>query len=75
MCPWSQVSRPTRGFDQNKGSNQLARFLILNYAPQLPPDIMLGAGNQWAKVAKSRIFIDLDDLSIEKLMVSITRKY
>lgn len=32
---------------------------------------MLTAGNQWAKIAKARIFVDLDDLSIEKLMVSI----
>jgi len=36
---------------------------------------MLAAGNQWAKIAKSRIFIDLDDLSIEKLMVSIAEEY
>lgn len=28
------------------------------------------AGNQWAKIAKARIFVDMDDLSIEKLMVS-----
>ncbi|KAJ5234742.1 uncharacterized protein N7469_003910 [Penicillium citrinum] len=48
-----------------------AKFLVLNYASQLPPDIMLAAGNQWAKIAKSRIFIDLDDLSIEKLMTAI----
>ncbi|KAJ5988597.1 hypothetical protein N7481_003807, partial [Penicillium waksmanii] len=48
-----------------------AKFIALNYAPQLSPELMLTAGNQWAKIAKARIFVDLDDLSIEKLMTAI----
>ncbi|KAJ5103173.1 hypothetical protein N7532_003702 [Penicillium argentinense] len=48
-----------------------AKFLALNYSGQLPPESILSAGNQWAKIAKARIFMDLDDLSIEKLMTAI----
>jgi hypothetical protein len=45
------------------------RFLALDYTSQLSSDLILTAGNQWAKVAKARMFADLDDLNIEKLMV------
>ncbi|KAJ5947725.1 hypothetical protein N7466_000740 [Penicillium verhagenii] len=48
-----------------------AKFFALNYTSQLSPDAILTAGNQWAKIAKARIFVDMDDLSIEKLMVSL----
>ncbi|KAJ5919869.1 hypothetical protein N7454_009704 [Penicillium verhagenii] len=48
-----------------------AKFFALNYTSQLSPDAILTAGNQWAKIAKARIFVDMDDLSIEKLMTAI----
>ncbi|CAG8374419.1 unnamed protein product [Penicillium salamii] len=48
-----------------------AKFLALDYVSRLSPELILSAGNQWAKVAKSRIFADLDDLNIEKLMTAI----
>ncbi|KAJ5524402.1 hypothetical protein N7494_011052 [Penicillium frequentans] len=48
-----------------------AKFFALNYASQLSPEAILTAGNQWAKIAKARIFVDMDDLSIEKLMTAI----
>jgi hypothetical protein len=62
----------SQNLHQDARFNQLYRFIALNYAPQLSPELMLTAGNQWAKIAKARIFVDLDDLSIEKLMVSIS---
>jgi hypothetical protein len=45
--------------------------LALGYSSRhgLSPEAVLEAGNQWAKKAKARIFADLDDLSLEKLMV------
>ncbi|KAJ5676184.1 hypothetical protein N7462_009081, partial [Penicillium macrosclerotiorum] len=48
-----------------------AKLYALNYAPQLSPETVLMAGSQWAKIAKARLFVDLDDLSIEKLMTAI----
>lgn len=51
------------------------RFLALDYISRLSPELILSAGNQWAKVAKSRIFADLDDLNIEKLMVGLQQKF
>ncbi|KAJ6065543.1 hypothetical protein N7444_001196 [Penicillium canescens] len=48
-----------------------AKFLALNYHSQFSPETILTAGNQWAKIAKARIFVDLDDLSLEKLMTAI----
>jgi hypothetical protein len=45
------------------------RFLALDHPSEFPPESILTAGNQWAKIAKARIFADLDDLSLEKLMV------
>jgi hypothetical protein len=48
--------------------------LALDYASQLSPDLILTAGNEWAKVAKARMFTDLDDLSIEKLMVRLRQE-
>ncbi|KAJ5307544.1 hypothetical protein N7476_008200 [Penicillium atrosanguineum] len=48
-----------------------AKFLALNYTSQLSSEAILTAGNQWAKIAKARIFVDLDDLSMEKLMAAI----
>lgn len=46
------------------------RFFALGHTAQLPSEAILTAGNQWAKAAKARIFVDMDDLSLEKLMVS-----
>ncbi|KAJ5206639.1 hypothetical protein N7491_002746, partial [Penicillium cf. griseofulvum] len=48
-----------------------AKFLVLDHSSQFPQDSILTAGNQWAKVAKARMFADLDDLSLEKLMTAI----
>ncbi|KAJ5823869.1 hypothetical protein N7447_006209 [Penicillium robsamsonii] len=48
-----------------------AKFLALDHPSQFPPESVLTAGNQWAKIAKARIFADLDDLSLEKLMTAI----
>ncbi|KAJ5365265.1 hypothetical protein N7517_008151 [Penicillium concentricum] len=48
-----------------------AKFLALDQPSQFPPQSVLTAGNQWAKIAKARIFADLDDLSLEKLMTAI----
>ncbi|KAJ5773054.1 hypothetical protein N7457_007950 [Penicillium paradoxum] len=48
-----------------------AKFFALDYASQFPPELILTAGNQWAKIAKARVFADLDDLCLEKLMSAI----
>ncbi|KAJ5770523.1 uncharacterized protein N7511_002574 [Penicillium nucicola] len=48
-----------------------AKFLALDNQDQFSPESILTAGNQWAKVAKARLFVDLDDLSLEKLMTAI----
>ncbi|KAJ5745287.1 hypothetical protein N7520_010469, partial [Penicillium odoratum] len=48
-----------------------AKFFALNYTSFLPPEAILTAGNQWAKIAKAGIFIDMDDLSVDKLMTAI----
>ncbi|KAJ5815698.1 hypothetical protein N7474_007475 [Penicillium riverlandense] len=50
-----------------------AKFLALDYSSRqvLAPEAVLEAGNQWARKAKGRIFADLDDLSLEKLMTAI----
>ncbi|OQD90498.1 hypothetical protein PENANT_c001G02457 [Penicillium antarcticum] len=48
-----------------------AKFLALDYHSQFSPESILTAGNQWAKIAKARMFVDLDDLSLEKLMTAI----
>ncbi|KAJ5475936.1 hypothetical protein N7475_001665, partial [Penicillium sp. IBT 31633x] len=48
-----------------------AKFFALDYSSQFPPESILTAGNQWAKIAKARIFADLDDLCLEKLMTAI----
>ncbi|KAJ5672943.1 hypothetical protein N7507_002070, partial [Penicillium longicatenatum] len=48
-----------------------AKFFALNHTSQLSSEAILTAGNQWAKIAKARIFIDMDNLSIEKLMTAI----
>ncbi|KAJ5334027.1 uncharacterized protein N7506_007810 [Penicillium brevicompactum] len=48
-----------------------AKFLALDHLFRLSPELVLAAGNQWAKTAKSRVLADLDDLNIEKLMTAI----
>lgn len=47
----------------------ITRFLALDTLFRLSPELILNAGNQWAKTAKSRVLADLDDLNLEKLMV------
>ncbi|KAJ5708823.1 hypothetical protein N7493_010157 [Penicillium malachiteum] len=48
-----------------------AKFFALNNNSQLSPEAVLKAGNQWARMAKAQIFVDMDDLSLEKLMTTI----
>ncbi|CAI7596646.1 unnamed protein product [Penicillium bialowiezense] len=48
-----------------------AKFLALDTLFRLSPELILNAGNQWAKTAKSRVLADLDDLNLEKLMTAI----
>ncbi|KAJ5609294.1 hypothetical protein N7528_009861 [Penicillium herquei] len=48
-----------------------AKFFALNNNSQLSPEAVLKAGNQWARIAKAQIFVDMDDLSLEKLMTTI----
>ncbi|KAJ5735955.1 uncharacterized protein N7483_001080 [Penicillium malachiteum] len=45
-----------------------AKFFALNNNSQLSSETVLKAGNRWARIAKARIFVDMDDLSLEKLM-------
>ena len=52
----------------------LARFYALDYSTTVNPlssSFVLSAGNEWAKQSKTLIFGDLNDISVEKLMVSI----
>ncbi|KAJ5108491.1 hypothetical protein N7456_005166 [Penicillium angulare] len=48
-----------------------AKFFALGHVGQLSSEAIITAGNQWARVAKARIFVDMDDLSLDKLMTAI----
>lgn len=48
------------------------RFYALDYSNTvhpLPSRFVLSAGNEWAKRSQDLIFGDLNDISVEKLMV------
>lgn len=48
------------------------RFYALDYSSNLrslPSKFVLSAGNEWARKAGSLIFGNLNDISVEKLMV------
>jgi hypothetical protein len=78
----SFMQRLDEGITANKSESALlytvcalgAKFYALDYSANtrrlLPQDI-LSAGNEWAKEAQRLIFLDLDVISIEKLMAAV----